>query len=127
MWGIYGLTKLGEFIAEEMKKRDMSARKFSELVDVNHKTINKFLDPDGDPGNPSIEFLLKLAEATHTNVVALIGLAYPDVAEQMAISPNVEVLADRFSQLASNDQRVVLALINQLLSQGNTAQKQINE
>lgn len=32
MWGLFGLTQLGQFIADEIKKRDMSARQFSELV-----------------------------------------------------------------------------------------------
>ena len=35
------MNRLGEFIAEEMRRRNMSARQFAEYVGVVHTTITK--------------------------------------------------------------------------------------
>ena len=35
------MNGLGDFIADEMRRRDMSARQFAELVGVVHTTITK--------------------------------------------------------------------------------------
>jgi transcriptional regulator with XRE-family HTH domain len=72
---------LGEFLLKEINRRDMSIREFARFVNVNHQTINKFLDyGTKDVGNPSVEFLIKLARATNTHIGYIMSLIEPDVA-----------------------------------------------
>lgn len=112
------MNTLREFIANEVKRREMSARQFADLVGVNHKTINKFLDTKSDPGNPSMEFLLKLSRATNTSIITLIELAYPEVRESLSgPTPSAEVLAERIDQLPADKQRMMIAIVNDWLSQ----------
>ena len=41
MWGLFGLTQLGQFIADEIKKRDMSARHSRSWFEVVHRQESK--------------------------------------------------------------------------------------
>ena len=94
---------LGEFIQAEMKMRRMSIRSFAELVGVSHKIIGKFRYHGINPiynkrpvGEPSLDFLAKLAKATSVDLAALVALIHPDVTN---ISPGDKILADQINAL----------------------------
>lgn len=76
---------LGKFIQDEMKRRGLSIRQFAEQVDVTHKVIAKFRyhglkdTYNKRPiGEPSLDFLAKLAKATAVDLCALVALIHPD-------------------------------------------------
>lgn len=101
---------LRTFILEEMRARDMSARQFAEFVGVSHTTINKFTDERSSDQTPSLGFLVRLAEATNTDLIALIELVFPGASE-MQLSPAAKVLAQRIESLPDEIRIVVESII----------------
>lgn len=90
----------GDFILMEMRKRDMSARAFARFVGVDSKTINKFLDyGTKDVGQPSVEFLSKLALATHTDPCVLLAMVIPEAFINSKIAPGDMALSQRIAKL----------------------------
>lgn len=102
-------TNLREFILSEMKRRDMSARQFARFVGVGHSTINDFAT--GIERVPSLDFLSKLADATQTDLAALIYLSFPEVASKTALSADARILAQRIEQLPEPVRDAVKAMI----------------
>ena len=97
---MFSETTLGTFIDQEIRKRQMSVREFAEFVGVTHPTIIKFREHGTrDVGNPSIDFLIKLARKTDTSLVALLALAFPDAAPLLNIDPATLILSQRIQQL----------------------------
>jgi transcriptional regulator with XRE-family HTH domain len=94
---------LGQFIQDEMKRREMSMREFAKLVGVSHKIIGKFRNHGINPiynkrpvGEPSLEFLAKLSKATSIDLCALVALIYPD---HTVADPRAAITNARISQL----------------------------
>lgn len=107
----YAMSTLGEFILQEIQNRQSNARDFALMVGVSHTTINKFLNYGlsdnyaGKPvGEPSLDFLVKLAKATHVDVRTLIALVHPEVGD---IDPNDLILAERIGNLP-DDQKALI-------------------
>lgn len=114
---------LGEFILEEMRKRDMSARKFADLVGVTSTVINKFLNHGineyyGEQlvGNPSLEVLQKLAKATDTDICYLLELTLPDAPRAPNPSLTALRLSRRIEKLPENVQEAIDGFIMKLLA-----------
>ena len=73
-----------EFLELEIQKRGLSQREFAKEVGVSHRTINKLLDKTAKKQpSASATLLLKISKATGVNIVTLMALAYPDVAESI--------------------------------------------
>ncbi len=90
----------GDFLNEEIHKRDMSAREFARFVGVSHGVIQKFQDyGTRDVGYPSVEFLVKLALKTNTDICYLMMLIAPEVATTSSITPDAMILSQRIQQL----------------------------
>lgn len=105
-----GTMTLGQFILAEMERRQMSAREFARLVGVTHKTINKFVN--GNPkGYPSMDFLAKLAKATHADPCYLLGLIIPDIVQEGSIKPDDLLLSQRIGQLPPDKRDAIDAII----------------
>jgi transcriptional regulator with XRE-family HTH domain len=105
---------LGEFILAEMDKRRMSAREFALFVGVTHSTINKFVHfGSKDVGYPSIEFLGKLAQATHSDLCAVMALVFPEVTEATQLKPSTIILAQRIEQLPDAVREIIDGIIAQ--------------
>jgi transcriptional regulator with XRE-family HTH domain len=84
------METLRDFVIAEIDKRHMSIREFARLVGVANVSISAVINPgDRAVKAPSIDFLLKLAKATKTNVFILLVLAYPEV------KPYIEALTGR--------------------------------
>lgn len=87
---------LRDFVQAEMNNRHMSAREFARFVGVTHGTINNVLS-FSDEHEPSLKFLIKLAQATNVDVCALIHLIYPDT--ERTVSGYSSLLANRIAEL----------------------------
>lgn len=107
----YVMNTLGEFILDEIRNRHTSARDFADLVGVSHTVINKFMNHGledsyaGKPiGDPSLEFLVKLAKATQVDVRTLITLVYPEIGE---VDPSNLILAERINNLPKDQKALI--------------------
>lgn len=77
---------LADFIELELSKRGWSQREFAREAGLSHRTVNKLLDRTvkKKQANPvSANVLLKISRATSVNIVTLMALAYPDIAESV--------------------------------------------
>lgn len=104
------LQKLRSFILTEIRKRDMSVRQFSEFVGVAHSTVNRILD-ENDQSTPTLESLLKIADATNTDLYALLGLTFPDIVQRTALSPDARIIAQRVEQAPEHIREAIRALL----------------
>jgi transcriptional regulator with XRE-family HTH domain len=100
---------LAEFIDTEMKRREMGVREFAEFIGVSHSVISKHAN--GKNVKPSIDFLVKLADKTETNLQAIFALVWPAVAKRTALSPRATILAQRLDNLSEPAQDVILAFV----------------
>jgi transcriptional regulator with XRE-family HTH domain len=106
-------TTLGEFIDQEIRQRQMSVREFAELVGVTHPTILKFREHGKkDVGSPSIEFLILLAKATNTSLVALLAMAFPDAAPLLQVDPATLILSQRIQRLPDHIRQAIDDLLS---------------
>lgn len=101
------MNQLADFINEEMKRRDMSIRQFADFLGVTHPTVSKIIDPR-DPKRPSLEFLIKLADVTQSDIRDLVAMVAPEVAGESA---NVAALSARFRRLNKEQQEIIDRLI----------------
>lgn len=106
-----------QFLNDEMRRRDMSARKFAEFIGVNHAFINKYAnaEPSEVDGYPSIHTLRKISDATGTSLLALIALVFPD-AERITGDIDARLLAEQIAQLSPEDRAVAEGFIRDALA-----------
>lgn len=104
-----GYSNLQAFVLSEIRRRQISAREFADLVGVTHATINKCVNAAA--GNPSIELLLRLSKATETDLMSIIALAFPAIANQTRPDPEAFILAQRFSQLPEDIRNFLKATV----------------
>ncbi len=104
------LHAFSQFVKDEMRRRDMSARQFAEFVDVAPTTITRAIDEKA-PSTPGIDFIIKLANATHVSVTALVEMAYPDVAESTSPHASTRILAQQIEQLPDGLRQAVEAIV----------------
>jgi transcriptional regulator with XRE-family HTH domain len=101
-------TTLGAFIDQEIRQRQMSVREFAEFVGVTHPTIIKFREHGKKQvGSPSIEFLIKLAQSTNTNLIALLAMAFPDAAPLLNVDPATLILSQRIQKLPDHIRQAI--------------------
>jgi transcriptional regulator with XRE-family HTH domain len=115
-----GMSDLADFVAAQMKEREMSARQFADFVGTSSTTINNLLKPGGYPFVPSVELLIKLAKATHTDFFSLVLLAFPEASDLVREPPTGRLMADQFERLPDD----VKAVVAGILSQWATRQKE---
>jgi hypothetical protein len=93
---------LGEFILSAMQMRQMSARAFARFVGVDSKTIN---------GYPSVEFLLKLSEATKADICYLMTLLGPNISANIQSDPEALALSRQIEEQPPHIRDAIDALI----------------
>ncbi len=114
------LSGLGKFILDEIKKRDMTANQFASLVGVSHTTIGRLIEP-GDKTLPTLDFLMKLSEATHTDICNLVALVAP---RNTLTNARAQVIAERIARLPPDKQEIVdTFLLGLSLKSANEAEK----
>lgn len=113
------MKKLQDFIWEQMKDMgDLSMRKFADVIGVSQPTISRVLDPN-DPVFPSVEFLIKLAKATHTDIRDLVVMVAPDEVIT-GHSGEAARLAARLDKLTEEQQMVIDRLIAGFMLEAKT-------
>ena len=89
------MTPLGQFIADELTRRNMSQNELARLIGVNSSTLTKAMRLEGAP-EPTLTFLNKLAKATETDISALVKMAVGEsdmrAAKAMLIAKRIEAL-----------------------------------
>ncbi|MCC6976452.1 MAG: helix-turn-helix transcriptional regulator [Anaerolineae bacterium] len=107
------IQHLGDFLLSEMQERRMSARAFADFVGVTHSTINKFLGfGEREVGYPSVDFLVKLAAATKTDIRYLITLVVPEsVLPDAEISTDAVRLSKKIEQLPEEYRKMIDAIL----------------
>jgi plasmid maintenance system antidote protein VapI len=105
---------LGDFLRHEMEKREMSNHSFADFIGVSHTTINKFVDfGERDIGFPSLEFLIKLAAGTQTDMRFLITLVVPDdVLFDAEVSPEYVHLSKQIEKLKPAYREIIRLIID---------------
>lgn len=102
---------LREFVLLEIRKRDMSARQFADLIGVSHSTINRLLDTEKDH-LPGIELMIKLSDATHIDLCSLMLLAYHAEMKSNQLSGKYRIWAQRLEQAPESIVEAVGILLN---------------
>ena len=88
------MKTLAEFIEEKRNEDHYSIRQFADVIKVSHVTLVHYLS--ADPPEPSLEFLEKLALATHTDLCVLVAMVKPNATR---INPRVQLIANRIAAL----------------------------
>jgi len=99
--------KFNEFIELEMKKRDMSIREFSRFVGISHSAVSKYLSHP-DTKSISIEFMVRVADATNTDLASIVAMVYP---EHTTVNAEVRILAERIANLPPDKRKMVDSLL----------------
>lgn len=101
------MQSLREFILEDMRRRGMSGREYADFVGVANSTIVR-ATAERKPPPPSIDFLAKLAKATHVDICILVAFVYPALTNTSAQNSIIGALA---SQLPADKQDAILAML----------------
>lgn len=105
-----------DFLIEQMEKRDMTAREFARLVGISHFVINKFLEYGRkEVGYPSVEFLLRLAKATQTDIGIIMRTLDPSLIAKSGPDIQTQLLIDKILALSGYEKRVVNAFVDTLV------------
>jgi len=99
-----------QFLLDQMKQRDMSARQLAEFFDVSPTTVTRAID-GRNPSTPGLDFLLKISQATGISLTALIEMAYPDASRGTSLSPQAQILAQQIEALPEDTREVILSII----------------
>lgn len=103
------MQSLGDFILDDMRRRDMSERQYAEFVGVANSTISRVVkQEDNSKPTPSIEFLAKLSKATRVDLCILVAFVYPELTNTNAQNSIIGALA---SQLPADKQETILAMV----------------
>lgn len=102
----------GDFLLSEVRRRDISVREFANLMGVSHTTVLKFFEyGKKDVGYPSVDFLIRLARATETDLCTIIGLIAPDLVHH---DPETQAIAEQLRQLPTIQRDMVSAYIRSI-------------
>jgi transcriptional regulator with XRE-family HTH domain len=118
------IDTLGDFLLSEINRRDMSIREFARFIGVNHQTVNKFMDyGTKDVGQPSVEFLIKLARGTNTHIGYIMSLIEPEVAmlPEDEMDERTLLLAQKYNRLSDSKRELVERFV-QLLDEATSEQ-----
>lgn len=96
---------LAEWLLEEIDARHMSIREFARFCNIGNQTLNNILDPRKDEEiYPSIATLIRLAQATNTDLCTLVAFIAPDATRT---SPRARLMAERIDRLSPEKQEIV--------------------
>jgi transcriptional regulator with XRE-family HTH domain len=105
----YGVLR--KFIHDEINKRSISTRAFSELMGISHTTMNRVLNEQPDKQQePTLDFLVKLATVTKIDLVTLMSITYPDLIK-LSPSGDARVFAEGYEQAPDHIKEAIRALL----------------
>ena len=100
------MTKLAKFIEDYISDHGISRRALAEKMDVQHQTLNHYLNTDSDP---TLYFLTRLSGATGYDLLTLVAQVAPDYIHQA--SADVMLLAQRIDKLPEPQRGIIIDLI----------------
>lgn len=107
-------TALSKFVWQEIVNRRISQREFADLVGVSHTTIGRIIR--GEVTDPTLDFLVKLSLATHTDICALIAIIRPD---SFRSSASTNVVAERYEKLSDTQKKLVDLVLSGSMIEGD--------
>lgn len=109
---------LRDFILAELQQRHMSEREFAKLVGVANTTISRAVGET--PPEPTLSFLVKLADATSVDICTLVLLALD---RQPTTNLSIRLTTQRIERLPPRMRAVVEVILESLaLQQGDDTQ-----
>jgi len=105
---------LRQFISDQMKRRNnMSQHDFAKLIGVSQPTIQRAITfENGTPRVPTLEFLVKLAKNTGTDLATLINLVVPG---SSTIDGRTTILMSEIAKLPERQRESAEVLLRGLL------------
>lgn len=107
------MTKLAEFIQDYINQHGMSRRGLAEKMDVQHRTLNHYLNTDS---SPTLYFLIRLSSATGYDLLTLVALVAPDHVHH-ASAENM-LLAEDLDKLPEARRSIIVELIRGGVNKG---------
>lgn len=100
------MTKLAEFIEDYINQKGISRRALAILMDVQHRTLNHYLNSDIVP---TLYFLIRLSSATGYDLLTLVALVAPDNVHHA--SADDMLLAQDINKMPEARRAVVVELV----------------
>jgi transcriptional regulator with XRE-family HTH domain len=90
------MTKLAEFVLDYIKRNNISRRALAEKMEVQHRTLNNYLNTDK---SPTLYFLIQLSHATGYDLLTLVAMVAPDnvhhaTADDMLLAQDIHKLPE---------------------------------
>lgn len=109
----------GRFLQQQIDSRNMSHNDFAKVLGVSQSTISRYIS--GVDSEPSLGVLRKISQAIGIPLGSLIAMAYPDVATDLMIDPDIAILVNEFNSLPKSAREIILAAVRGIkTSGGNT-------
>lgn len=88
------MNKLGEYVADQLRSRDMSLRQFEVFTGISYVTISNMMS--SDPPDPSLDTLSKLAQATKVDICVFVAMVKPEATK---LNPKIQLIANHIVNL----------------------------
>ncbi len=105
------IKTLRDFIEAQLAQLHVSKLRFAKMVGISHSALNKLLSDN--PPEPTVTLLWRIARATDTDMITLIGLAYPDVVIGNNLSPSARIIAQKAAHAPEHVQDLIWRLLDQ--------------
>lgn len=99
---------LGEWIATQMRERDMSMSEFARYIGTTGATLSRAMSKDAP--QPSVDLLVKLSNGTGVSLMTLLKLAFPEI-QQVEVDTGARLLAEQIMQLPPEKREIAEAFI----------------
>jgi transcriptional regulator with XRE-family HTH domain len=97
---------LGQFVRREMAGRGLNQIEFAALLGVSHTTVGRVLR--GKIKDPSLDFIVKLANATHFDICSIVYLIRPDAFKG---PPAIDIISQQIGRLSETERKLFETLI----------------
>lgn len=98
---------LAEVIDLYITSAKISQRELAKRMNTTHPTLNKFFNQEV---SPTLEFLVKLSEATGITLTTLLGVSFPELVRS-PVSPSSMFLAQLIEGLSDDKKRLILSIV----------------
>lgn len=100
------MSGLAEFILGYIKKNNLSRRQLAEKMDVQHRTLNHYINTNQ---TPTLYFLIQLSNATGYDLLSLVALVAPDHVHH--VSADDMMLAQDINKLPEARRAIIIELV----------------
>jgi transcriptional regulator with XRE-family HTH domain len=105
--------ELKDFIRNQMQAMNLSVRDFAKMCGVSHSTIVRLIseDPEKRIDRPDLQSIIKIANATRTDLYSVLQMAYPEEMQQDQLSPQARIIAQGIERLPEKEKKAIQRLI----------------